>query len=144
MFSFFKSESVSKHKGDAEAQPSTHFHSTRSDSPNTLELARLVLSDTMRRNRIPKDWLRVECFDVVHRPGLKETHLQLVMQRWSEQLVHYSAAIQQQLVAGLDHFDPTIDHSGYVFSWRYNAGCALPSALIPEGVAWHVSAHSSD
>jgi hypothetical protein len=144
MFSFFKFESLSKHKGDAEAQQSTHFHSTRSDSPNTLELATLVLSDTMRRNRIPKDWLRVECFDVVRRPDLKETHLQLVMQRWSEQLVHYSAAIQQQLVAGLDHFEPSINHSGYVFSWRYASDCVLPSALIPEGVAWHVSAHASD
>ena len=144
MFSFFKFESVSKHQGEAEAQPSTQFHSTLSDSLNTLDLARLVLSDTMQRNRIPKDWLRVECFDVVHRPGLKETHLQLVVQRWSEQLVHYSAAIQQQLVSGLVHFDPKSDPSGYIFSWRYDADCALPSALIPEGVAWHVSAHSSE
>ncbi len=121
--------------------PSTNFDTTRHESLNTLELAQLVLSDTVRRNGIPKDWLTVECLEVVLRPGLNQTHLQLVMQRWSDQLLHYSAALQQQFLAGLDHFEPTTDHSVYVVSWRFANTCVMPSALIPESVAWHVSAH---
>jgi hypothetical protein len=61
--------------------PSTNFDTTRHESLSTLELAQLVLSDTVRRNSIPKDWLTVECLEVVLRPGLNQTHLQLVMQR---------------------------------------------------------------
>jgi hypothetical protein len=121
--------------------PSTNFDTTRHESLDTLELAQLVLLDTVRRNSIPKDWLTVECLEVVLRPGLNQTHLQLVMQRWSDQLLHYSAAIQHQFLAGLDHFEPTADHSVYIVSWRFASTCVMPSALIPEGVAWHVSAH---
>jgi hypothetical protein len=121
--------------------PSTNFDTTRHESLDTLELAQLVLLDTVRRNSIPKDWLTVECPEVVLRPGLNQTHLQLVMQRWSYQLLHYSAAIQQQFLAGLDHFEPTADHSVYIVSWRFASTCVMPSALIPDGIAWHVSAH---
>jgi hypothetical protein len=122
-------------------EPSTNFDTTRHESLSRPELAQLVLSDTVRRNGIPKDWLEVECFEVVLRPGLKQTHLQLVMQRWSDHLLHYSAALQQQFLAGLDHFEPGVDHSVYIVSWRFASACVMPSALIPEGVAWHVSAH---
>jgi hypothetical protein len=121
--------------------PSTSFDTTRHERLDTLELTQLVLSDTLRRNEIPKDWLTVECLEVELRPGLTQTHVQLVMQRWSDQLLHYCAAIQQQFLAGLDHFEPSVDHSGYIVSWRFANSCVMPSALIPEGVAWHVSAH---
>jgi hypothetical protein len=122
-------------------EPSTNFDTTRNESLSRPELAQLVLSDTVHRNGIPRDWLEVECFEVVLRPGLKQTHLHLVMQRWSDQLLHYSAALQQQYLAGLDHFEPGVDHSFYIVSWRFASTCVMPSALIPDGVAWHVSAH---
>jgi hypothetical protein len=104
-------------------------------------VAQLVLSDTVRRNGIPTDWLHVECHEVAIRPGLSKTHVHLVMQRWSDQLLHYCAAVQQQFVAGLDNFEPDVDHSEFVISWRFASDCVMPSALIPEGVAWHVAAH---
>ena len=122
-------------------EPSTNFDTTRNESLSRPELAQLVLSDTVHRNGIPRDWLEIECFEVVLRPGLKQTHLHLVMQRWSDQLLHYSAALQQQYLAGLDHFEPGVDHSFYIVSWRFASTCVMPSALIPDGVAWHVSAH---
>ena len=144
MFGFLKKDSPLKPEVYDETRVRTHFDSTHRQSLSTLELARLTLSDTMQRNGIPKDWIRVECFEVAHRPGLKETHMQLFIERWSEQLLHYSAALQQQFVAGLNHFEPGVDHSNIVISWRFAADCAMPSALIPEGIAWHVSAHRSD
>jgi hypothetical protein len=141
MFKLLKKGLLPKRGNIVDNGPSTNFDTTRHESLNTLELAQLALSDTVRRNRIPADWLAVECLDVVLRPGLKQTHVQLVMQRWSDQLLHYSAALQQQFLAGLDHFEPGVDHSVYILSWRFASTCVMPSALIPEGVAWHVSAH---
>jgi hypothetical protein len=141
MFKLLKKGLLPKRGNIGDNGPSTNFDTTRHESLNTLELAQLALSDTVRRNRIPGDWLAVEYLDVVLRPGLKQTHVQLVMQRWSDQLLHYSAALQQQFLAGLDHFEPGVDHSVYIVSWRFASTCVMPSALIPEGVAWHVSAH---
>jgi hypothetical protein len=63
------------------------------------------------------------------------------MNRWSEQLLRYSAAFQQQFLDKLSHFDPSIDHSQHIVSWRFSDSCELPSAVIPYGVAWHVSNH---
>jgi hypothetical protein len=141
MFESLKKGLLPKFGNIGDNEPSTSFDTTRHESLNTLELAKLVLSDTVRRNGIPREWLEIECLDVVLRPGLKQTHLQLVMQRWSDQLLHYSAALQQQFLAGLDLFEPSVDHSAYIVSWRFANSCVMPSALIPEGVAWHVSAH---
>jgi hypothetical protein len=62
------------------------------------------------------------------------------MQRWRAQLLHYGAALQPQFIAGLDHFEPDIDHSSFVVSWRFSSACVITSALIPEGVNWYVSA----
>jgi hypothetical protein len=140
MFESFKKGLFATPGGIADKGPSTYIDTTRHESLNTMELAQLVLVDLVSRNRIPKDWLQVECFDVDLRPGFKRTCLQLVMQRWSAQLLHYSAALQLQFIAGLDHFEPGIDHSSYVVSWRFSSACVMPSPFIPEGVAWHVSA----
>jgi len=140
MFDFFRKDpAVRQDAGDSES-PSTQFHSTRREALHPLELAKLVLSDTVQRNGIPKGWLQVECLDVAPQPDTKETHLQLVIQRWSDQLLRFSAALQQQFLAGLDHFEPNVDHSNYVVSWRFSPDCAMPTPLIPEGVAWYVSA----
>jgi hypothetical protein len=140
MFESLKKGLFPKLGGIVDKGPATYIDTTRHENLNTLELAQLVLVDLLSRNGIPKDWLQVECFDVERRPDFKQTCLQLVMQRWSAQLLHYSAALQLQFVAGLDHFEPGVDHSNYIVSWRFSSACEMPSALIPEGVAWHVSA----
>jgi hypothetical protein len=144
MFDFLKKGMTLKRQSDGNEESPTHFHSTRNENMSTEELAQLVLLDTVNRNGIPRDWLRVECLEVTHRSGLKQTQLQLVMRRWSDQLLHYSAALQQQFLAGLDHFEPGVDHSSFAVSWYFAKDCAMPSALIPEDVAWHVSSHRLD
>ncbi len=131
---------LSKFASYNENSPSTNFDSTLHDNLNRLELARLALSDTVRRNGIPRDWLQVELLNVDQQSRFNQTHLQLVMSRWSEQLLHYSAAVQQQFLASFDYFEPGVDHSAYVVSWRFATDCVVPSALIPDGTPWHVSA----
>ena len=140
MFDFFKKASVANTESPAGDAASTHFHSTQREGLQVLELANLVLSDTVSRNGVPKGWLRVERLDLDPQLESQEIHLQLVMLRWSEQLLRYIAALQQQFLVGLDHFHPEGERSKFVVSWRFDEGCAMPSALIPEGVAWYVSA----
>jgi hypothetical protein len=141
MFESLKKGLFQKRDGLDDHGPSTHFDSTRNQGLTPLELAQLVLSDVVRRNAIPSNWLEVESWEVALRPNLKQIHIQLVMQRWSDQLLHYSAALQQQFLAGLDYFEPAVDHANYVVSWRFSETCEMPSALVPEGISWHVASH---
>jgi hypothetical protein len=142
MFNLFKAERQFHPKGaEARSEVATQFNSTTRDHPNIQEVAELVLASAVDTYSIPKDWLNVEFFEIKRARGLKEKHLHFIMNRWSDQLLRYSAAFQQQFLAKLSQFEPSINHSLHIVSWRFSDSCELPSAMIPDGVTWHVSNH---
>lgn len=143
MFTLFKTAKQPSTTSTDSTELATQFNTTTRESPSPQELAELALSGAVGTYGIPKDWLNVEYFEVTRAPGFKEVHLQIVINRWSDQLMRYSAALQQQFEAELSHFGPDIDHSHHIISWRFSDTCELPSALIPDGIAWHVSANLS-
>lgn len=113
-------------------------------SPNSIshssdvrrELIRVVLKDTLRRHGIPLDWLACEVMVTTRSLDREELHIQLILMKWNEQLLHYAAALQQQLLLGLDRFDPGVDHSSYVVSWRFSPHCGGPNLVLPEPKFW--------
>jgi hypothetical protein len=140
MFSLFKDEKQLNLAGaETPRGIATQFNSTTRDGPNIQEVAELVLASALDTYGIPKDWIRIEFFEIKRGPSLKEMHLHFIMNRWSDQLQRYSAAFQQQFLAKLSQFDRSFNHSLHVVSWRFSDSCELPSAMIPDGVAWHVS-----
>jgi hypothetical protein len=142
MFNLFKAEKQLCPTGtETRSELATQFDSTTRDHPNIQEVAELVLASAVDTYGIPKDWLNVELFEIKRGPGLKENHLHFIMNRWSDQLLRYSAAFQQQFLVKLSQFDPGFNHSVHIASWRFSDSCELPSAMIPDGVAWHVSNH---
>ncbi|MHB8950669.1 MAG: hypothetical protein ACYC4S_16665 [Rhodoferax sp.] len=100
------------------------------------ELIRVVLKDTLRLHGVPFGLLACEVIIVARAPGEDELHIQLVMMKWNEQLLRYASALQQQLRLGLDHFDPSIDHSKYIFSWRLSPDCGCPFPSMPDSKSW--------
>jgi hypothetical protein len=98
-------------------------------------LIRVVLKDTLRLHGIPFDWLACE---VIIAQGLNEEELriQLVVMKWKEQLLRYAPALQQQLLLGLDRFDPSVDHSKYILSWRFSPDCGCPFTRLPAPNFW--------
>jgi hypothetical protein len=140
MFDIFKAEKQLYPTGaEARSEVATQFNSTTRDHPNIQEVAELVLASAVETYGIPKDWLNVVFFEIRRGPGLEEKHLHFIMNRWSDQLQRYSAAFQQQFLAKLSQFDPSINHSQHIVSWRFSSSCELPSSMIPAGVNWHVS-----
>lgn len=100
------------------------------------ELIRVVLKDTLRHHGIPFGWLACEVIIIARAPGEEELNIQLVMMKWNELLLRYAPAMQQQLLLGLDRFDPLVDHSKYIVSWRFSPDCACPFTVMPEKSAW--------
>ncbi|MBA3059251.1 MAG: hypothetical protein KJ614_02860 [Gammaproteobacteria bacterium] len=139
MFEFLKS----KPRKDESATPATI--SVLPDSSNQhndvrRELIRVVLKDTLRLHGVPFGLLACEVIIVARAPGEEELHIQLVMMKWNEQLLRYASALQQQLRLGLDRFDPSIDHSRYIFSWRLSPDCGCPFPFMPDPKSWRQSA----
>lgn len=134
MFEFLKSKRPVNQVGGAPVSVSPVSTSHHSDVRR--ELIRVVLKDTLRQHGIPLDWLSCEVISIRRGVDQEELHIQLVLMKWHEHLLRYAAALQQQLLRGLDRFDPEIDHSKYVVSWRFAPDCGNPFVQMPEAKFW--------
>lgn len=117
---------------------------TNSTQPSALaphtdlrrELIRVVLKDTLRRHGIPFHWLACEVIIISRAPGEEELQIQLVVLKWHDQLLQHAQALQQQLLLGLNRFDPSVDHSKYIVSWRLSPDCDCPVREMPAPGFW--------
>ena len=136
MFGFLKSK-----QAESNIQPGAHpvtasLNSMQQQSNLRRELIRVVLKDTLRLQGIPLGWIACEVILIPRAPGEDELHIQLIVMKWNEQLLRYASALQQQLLLGLDRFDPQVDHSKYIVSWRFAADCACPFSKMPDPGVW--------
>ena len=127
---------------DTDAQ-STLRDATQREGLSTAELIQFVLSEIMQRHKIPRDWIASEVHTLSAAHGKERVYVHLIMHRWSEHLLRYSAAIGRMLLIGLDQFEPHVSHAHYVLAWRFDPSCDLPFASIPDAVSWHVSVSPS-
>ncbi len=152
MFKFFKSSaptdatdsrlgphSVSNSLPQSLPSQFQHSRSSTITSSSDLqrELIRVVLKDTLRRNGIPFDWLSCEVITIAQGPDTHEQlHIQLMLMKWHELFLRYAQALEHQLLRGLDRFDPSVDHSRYIISWRFSPDCGCPFGTLPPPVVW--------
>ena len=140
MFGFLKSKpSETTSQPDTPSVPAS-LNSTQQQSNLRRELIRVVLKDTLRLQGIPLGWIACEVISIARAPGEEELHVQLIIMKWNELLLRYTSALQQQLLLGLDRFDPAVDHSSYIVSWRFSADCACPFKKMPDPGVWSQSA----
>ena len=141
MFNFLKSRGPKDpNTPSAAPAPVTTPNSTPRHSDVRRELIRVVLKDTLRLHGVPFGWLGCEVIIVARSPSEEELHIQLVLMKWNERLLRYASALQRQLLLGLDRFDPSVDHSKYIFSWRFAPDCGCPFAFMPDTKSWHQNA----
>ena len=109
---------------------------SRQPSNMQRDLIRVVLKDTLTLHGIPLGWLGCDVFNIVRPNAADELHIQLMVLRWSEKLLRFAPALQQQLLLGLDRFDPSADHSMYVVSWSFSANCGNLFIQMPDPKYW--------
>ncbi len=139
MFDFLKKKET-KNSRPPSAPPTSAAFSSTQHSNVRRELIRVVLKDTLRLHGIPFDWLACEVIIIGQANGVEKLHIQLVIMKWKEPLLRYAPALQQQLLLGLDRFDPSVDHSDYIVSWRFSPSCGCPFSHLPEPKFWLKSA----
>lgn len=110
--------------------------SVRPQADIQRELIRVVLKDTLRRHGIPFEWLTCEVVTIAQGPGTETLNVQLMLMQWHELFLRYAPALELQLLRGLDRFEPTVDHSKYVISWRFSPDCGCPFHVLPPPLVW--------
>ena len=114
-------------------EPST---TTRQHSDIQRELVRVVLKETLTAHGIPGNWLTCEVTALTGRARGDDILVRLIVLTWHEPLLKFLPALQQQLIQGLDRFEPSIDHSKYVVSWQFAPDCGCPHRQMPDAKTW--------
>ena len=100
------------------------------------ELVRVVLKDTLRKNGIPAGWVGCEVTGISHRNMDDELFVHLIVMNGNEAMLQYAPALQQDLMQGLDRFEPNVDHSNYVVSWLFSPDCGFKRTVLPAPSFW--------
>jgi hypothetical protein len=109
---------------------------TRQHTDIQRELVRVVLKDTLRQHGIPGAWLTCEVTALTGLARGDDILVRLVVLKWHEPLLKFLPALQQQLIVGLDRFEPSVDHSKYVVSWQFARDCGCPHTQLPDAKFW--------
>ena len=137
----------------APLSPAGPFDNTQQHGDVQRELVRVVLKDTLRQHGIPSSWIGCEVTALSRRvssgpghnaapgasqgPAPREPLLvHLIVMKWNDALVHFAPALQQQLMLALDRFEPVVDHSNYIVSWRFTPQSGCPYTRMPEPMFW--------
>jgi hypothetical protein len=119
-----------------EAPQSVAPQSVKPHTDIQRELVQVVLKDTLRRHGIPFEWLTCEVQSLVGGANAEQLNIQLVLMQWHELLLRYAPAVATQLLRGLDRFEPAVDHSKYIISWRFSPTCGCPFTVMPPPLVW--------
>lgn len=142
MFEFFKAKPPKSGRAANSAPAATAAPtSTRQHTHIQRELVRVVLKDTLRQHGVPAGWLGCEVLVSPKRVSDEDLIVQLVILKWNEALLRYAPALERQLLLDLDRFDPTVNHSQYMVSWRFAPDCGCPSMEMPDPKFWAQAAH---
>ena len=140
MFKFFNF-GHSKSVRPPVAGPVSVLPNTQSVTNVQRELIRVVLKDTLRLHGIPANWIGCEVIVKSRNATQEEMYVHLIIMEWNESLLRFALALQQQLIQGLNRFDPGIDHSRYVISWKF--ACVSPDINMPDPAFWSQDAAAS-
>lgn len=125
-----------RHNAEKTEVPSAVPHSTQQHTATRRELIRVVLRDTLRMHGIPTEWISCGLISQSRRPDDDAPLIQLVILKWNASLLQFAPALEQQLLLGLDRFDPVTDHSKYMVSWKFAPDCGCPFTTLPDPAFW--------
>lgn len=117
---------------------------TRQHSDIQRELVRVVLKDLLRQHGIPAAWIDCEVSAGSANARGSDVIVTLVVSKWHELLPRYLPLLQRNLVAGLDRFEPSIDHSKYTMHWAFAQDCGYPHTDMPSNAIWSIKVPESN
>jgi hypothetical protein len=142
MFGLFKAKPhKAEHPATAPVGGTPPPASTRQHTHIQRELVRVVLKDTLRQHGVPAGWVGCDVLVAPKRVSDEDVVVHLVILKWNETLLRYAPALERQLLLDLDRFDPTVDHSRYLVSWRFAPDCGCPNMEMPDAAFWLKAAH---
>ena len=147
MFDFFRISRDKTNRADhsvddsgAALRPADSASKTPEPAISSRDLIRFVLRDTLRKNGIPTDWIGSQIASRAQAGQPTAHQIQLVILKWHEGLLRFGPLLQQQILQGLQEFDPQSDHSGHTVVWSFAPNCGCPYTTMPAPTYWSAAA----
>ena len=114
-----------------------------SEAANRHHLVLITVREVWRRSGIPGDWIECQTLMVNSRRRGSGLYIQLVVNHWDERLLRYACALQAEIIACIQRFDPKAAQWIHAVSWQFppNSGC--PFTTLPEKSYWQHAAVSA-
>ena len=124
----------SKHTGFKDSISTTE-KSTSRNAPRR-ELVQVVLRDTMRKNGIPSDWIECRILSVISHQHKSGMHVQFLVRKGDEQLLHYVHAFQESFWDEIQMFEPKARDWLFSVGWEFYAPATRGFSPPPNTASW--------
>ncbi len=124
----------SKHTDFRESISTTDQGSSR-NAPRR-ELVQVVLRDTMRKNGIPSDWIDCRILSVISHHHKSGMHVQFLVRKGDEQLLHYVHAFQESFWDEIQKFEPRAKDWLFSVGWEFYAPATRGFSPLPDRASW--------
>lgn len=114
-----------------------------SEAANRHHLVLITVRDVWRRSGIPSDWIECQTLMVNSRRRGAGLYIQLVVSHWDEQLLRYACALQAEIIACVQRFDPKAAQWIHGVSWQFPPDSGCPYTTLPEKSLWRQAAVSA-
>lgn len=101
-----------------ESQTTNNEEAASRNAPRR-ELVQVILRDTMRQHGIPSDWIECRILSTVNSSGVAGMHVNFVVKRAHERLLHYVFAFQDSFERELARFEPRSKEWMLSLGWEF-------------------------
>lgn len=131
------------HGASGAAAESLQFHHSepnvdpaKSRSAPRRELVQVVLRDTIRKHGIPSDWIDCRVLSVQTRQGQAGMHVQFLVRKGDEQLLHYVHAFQESFWEEILKFEPQAQEWLFSLAWQFYGKAVRKLTPTPGPSPW--------
>ena len=118
---------------------------SRSDASGNVirrQSIQILVHHLLRRKGIPLEW--IDCrIQLVPSPN-RDDALQvcLVIKQWDDHLMTYTFALQKELMADIEQFEPSAPAWLSGISWQLDVAATCPHTSVPDNTFWQDTARS--
>jgi hypothetical protein len=110
----------------------------RSENGARRRLVQILFNNLLRKKGISPTWIECRTSLVFSRSSNRHDglHVMLILRQWDDLIVKYSFALQAELVADIERFEPLIFSWLHGISWQLDVQETCPHAVMPDTTFW--------
>lgn len=110
----------------------------RSDNGARRRLVHILFNNLLRKKGISATWIECRTSLVFSRSSSRRDglHVMLIIRQWDDLVMKYAFALQTELVADIERFEPDVTSWLQGLSWQLDVQDNCPHVSVPDNTFW--------